>query len=631
MKEGQTLLNKAQKEAINTKEGNLLIVASAGTGKTTTIEERYLNLIENCNFSPEEIMMTTFTNKAAKEMTEKIGKRTKKIPKYIGTMHSLFLKILRENPEEAGVRQGFTLLTEENDKKKIIREVIHKLGLNPVNDNVLYFLDRINRFKNAGIHHEDLEEGSDIEETNKLIEEAIGGDIIRVNSAIKKAGIRVYKEYQKKLNESNILDFDDILLLTYKLFNKNEKVKSYYTSKFKAIMVDEAQDLNVVQRNILELIQNNNLCLIGDDCQNIYSWRGASNELIFKFDKKHQKIILEDNYRSSREIIEAVNKIIKSLSFKINKKLKCTRENGEKIRIRGFYSFDEEIDFFVSEVKQLIKRKENLGDIAILFRTNNLGKQIERAFRRNKIPCHLSRARGFLDREEIRDIIAFLRLKANPYSKIEFERVLGLIEGIGKAKIDKLEGLSIENNSSILDSLNHIDKISLSPQIADNLCRLNTIVKDDLKNPIESFLKFFDYHKRIHKKYASEHEKIEEKEENIETLKALFEEFKYDGEGVTAFLDSLIEMERREKYKNKVILSTIHSAKGLEWKHVIIAGCNDKVIPFYFDKLDKIKRDDELRLFYVAVSRAKDFLTITHSNNHEWRWLEPSPFLRIIK
>ena len=209
--------------------------------------------------------------------------------------------------------------------------------------------------------------------------------------------------------------------------------------------------------------------------------------------------------------------------------------------------------------------------------------------------------------------------------------MLGLIEGIGKAKIDKLEGLSIENNSSILDSLNHIDKISLSPQIADNLCRLNTIVKDDLKNPIESFLKFFDYHKRIHKKYASEHEKIEEKEENIETLKALFEEFKYDGEGVTAFLDSLIEMERREKYKNKVILSTIHSAKGLEWKHVIIAGCNDKVIPFYFDKLDKIKRDDELRLFYVAVSRAKDFLTITHSNNHEWRWLEPSPFLRIIK
>ena len=630
-KENSVRLNKAQTEAVNTANGNLLIIASAGTGKTTTIVERYVNLVKNCKFNPDEIMMTTFTNKAAKDMLEKISKQTAKIPKYIGTMHSLFLKILRDNYKEAGIKQNFTLLTEENDKKKIIREIIVKSGLKPTNDNVLYFTDSINRFKNAGINHEDLEENSDFEETNRLIEEAIGGEVIRVSPAIKKLRIEIYKGYQQKLIESNMLDFDDILLLTYRLFDKNEKIKSIYSNKFKAIMVDEAQDLNVVQRNILELLQNNNLCLIGDDCQNIYSWRGASNELIFKFDKKHKKIMLEDNYRSNKEIIEAVNRIIKSLSFKIDKKLKCTREKGEKIRVKEFYAFDEEVDFLVSEAKQLIKDKERLEDISVLFRTNNLGKQIEREFRRNKIPCHLSRARGFFDREEIRDIVAFLRLKANPYAKLEFERVLGLIEGIGKAKIYKLEELSNKNNFSILESLNHLDKLSFSSQITNSLSKLNAVFKDGVKNSIESFLKFFDYHKKISNKYSSEPEKIEDQEENIETLKELFEGFKYDDEGVVAFLDSLIEMEKKEKDKNKIILSTIHSAKGLEWKHVFIAGCNDKILPFYFDKLDKIKRDDELRLFYVAVSRAKDFLTITHSNNHEWRWLEPSPFLKIIK
>ena len=627
----QVRLNKEQTEAVNTANGNLLIIASAGTGKTTTIVERYVNLVKNCKFDPNGIMMTTFTNKAAKDMLEKISKQTSKIPKYIGTMHSLFLKILRDNYKEARIKQNFTLLTEDNDKKKIIREIIAKSGLKSTNDNVLYFIDSINRFKNAGINHEDLEENSDFEETNRLFEEAIGGEVIRVSPAIKKLRVKIYKEYQKRLIESNMLDFDDILLLTYRLFDKNEKIKSSYLNNFKAIMVDEAQDLNVVQRNILELLQNNNLCLIGDDCQNIYSWRGASNELIFKFDKKHKKIMLEDNYRSNKEIIEAINRIIKSLSFKIDKKLKCTREKGEKIRVKEFYALDDEIYFLVSEAKKLIKDKEKLEDISVLFRTNNLGKQIEREFRRNKIPCHLSRARGFLDREEIRDIVAFLRLKANPYAKLEFERVLGLIEGIGKAKIDKLEELSNKNNFSISESLNHLDKLGFSSQITNSLFKLNVVFKNNVKNPIESFLKFFDYHKRISKKYSTEPEKMEDKEENIETLKELFEGFEYDNEGIVAFLDSLIEMEKKEKDKNKIILSTIHSAKGLEWKHVFIAGCNDKILPFYFDKLSKIKRDDELRLLYVAVSRAKDFLTITHSNNHEWRWLEPSPFLEIIK
>ncbi|KKP30775.1 MAG: Helicase, UvrD/Rep family [Parcubacteria group bacterium GW2011_GWA2_31_28] len=630
-KEFNIIMNKKQIEAINTKDGNLLIIASAGTGKTTTIVERYVNLVKNFKYGPEEIMMTTFTNKSAKDMIDKISRKIPTIPKHIGTMHSLFLKFLRDNYKETGIKQGFTLLTEDNDKKKIIKEILINLKIKPTSDQIYYFLNRINRFKNAGIHHQDLEESISIGNSTNLVKEEIDGEIVKVSSVMKNLGIKVYKEYQRKLSESNMLDFDDILLYTYKLLINNKELRNSYSNKFKAIMVDEAQDLNAVQRNILELIQNDNLCLIGDDCQNIYSWRGASNELIFKFDKKHKKIILEDNYRSNKEIIEAVNKIIKSLSFKIDKKLKCTRDKGEKIRIKDLYSFNDEIDFIVSEIKRLIKNKEELENIAILFRTNNLGKLIEREFRRNKIPCHLSRARGFLEREEIRDIIAFMRLKTNPYSRLEFERVISLIEGVGKAKIVKLEMISEKNSLPILDSLNNLGLLGLSPQIAGNLVNLHKLVKDSAKNPIGSFLKFFDYDKRLHNKYKYEPEKIKDKKENIQVLKDLFEGFNFDKEGVSAFLDSLIEMEKREKNKNKVTLSTIHSAKGLEWKHVFIAGCNDKILPFYFDSLSKIKRDDELRLFYVAVSRAKDSLTITHSNNHEWRFLQPSPFLNIIK
>src|SRR3989344_770996 len=625
-------LNSEQIEAVNTIKGNLLILASAGTGKTTTIVERYVNLVENHKINPEEIMMTTFTNKAAKDMIEKIKKKTKKLPAYIGTMHSLFLRILRENYDKLPIKPNFTLLTEENDKNKIIKQILEKKRIELTNNNVSYFANRIKIFKNRGVSHDDLEEKPDLDDKEIDFEEEIeGGEFVHVNSKIKKLSNYVYKEYQRILKESNMLDFDDILLFTYSLLSKEEKIREFYMKNLKSIMVDEAQDLNVVQRNILELLQNDNLCIIGDDCQNIYTWRGASNELIFNFDKAHKKIVLEDNYRSNKEIIEAINRIIKSLSFKIDKKLKCTREKGEKIRVKEFYALDDEIYFLVSEAKKLIKDKEKLEDISVLFRTNNLGKQIEREFRRNKIPCHLSRARGFLDREEIRDIVAFLRIKVNPNSYLEFDRIMSLIDGAGKAKINILKEFADKVNCPIVDSLSSSLSLKLNPALIDRFLKLSKIIKEDNKNPIESFLKFFNYNNMLLSKYAYELEKVEDKKENIETLKELFAGFEYTNQGIASFLDSLIEMEKREKNKDKVILSTIHSAKGLEWKHVFLAGCNDKILPFYFDSLSKVKRDDELRLFYVAVSRAKDSIIITFSNNHEWRWLEPSPFLEIIR
>ena len=624
-------LNKEQIEAINTTNGNLLILASAGTGKTTTIVERYVNLVENHKFRPNEIMMTTFTNKAAKNMIEKIKRRTDKTPSYIGTMHSLFLKMIRENAEKLSINPNFTLLTEEGDKKKIIKWILTERNIEPTTNNILYLLNRIEKFKNRGINPEDLDESLDLEEGNIVKEEIEGGDFVQVHSNIRSLSNYVYKKYQNKLKELNKLDFDDILLYTYLLLDKNENIRRNYQNKFRAIMVDEAQDLNVVQRNILEYLQNNNLCLVGDDCQNIYSWRGASNDLIFNFDKSHKKIILKDNYRSSKEIIDNVNRIIESIFFKIDKKLNCTREVGERIRVRKFDEFRDEISFVAYEIKDLLRKKEPIEEITVLFRTNRIGKQIERVFRKNKIPCHLSRAKGFFEREEIKDILSFIRLKLNHDSILDFERLLGLVEGIGKSKIEQLKEIAPKEKIDIFGSFNYLDRLSMNTQTKEKLSRLKSLLNDKSYNPLDSFLKFFNYEQKLTEKYSSDPEKIEDKLENISVLKELIKDYEFSYLGIREFLDSLIEIERKEKDKNKVVLTTIHSAKGLEWKHVYLIGCNETILPSYMGKLSKIKKDDELRLFYVAVSRAKDFLTITHSLGNGYKELEPSQFLEIIK
>ncbi len=624
-------LNQEQVNAINTTDGNLLILASAGTGKTTTIVERYVNLVEKHGYNPCEIMMTTFTNKAAKDMIEKISKRTKKLPEYIGTMHSLFLRILRENAHLVRKDSNFTLITDDSEKKKIIKEILKKEKIKASADELNYVVHRISKYKNFGILSEklSLNKAIDIEGYDKKQEDLIEDEIVYVSSDIEENINKFYKLYQQYLKDSNLMDFDEILLCTLEILEKYPEIKKKYSNKFKVIMVDEAQDLNLIQIKILDNLMNNNICLIGDDCQNIFEWRGSSSELVFNFDRKHKKVVLEDNYRSSEEIIEAINKTIDSMKFKIIKKLRCTRKKGEKITIIGFEEFLEEVEYIIDEIRKLIKKKEVLHEIAILARTNYIGKGIERELIRNRIPCHLSKSKSFFDREEIKDIISFLNLKVNPDSKIDFSRLMKILPGIGNVAINRMIDYSIERKISFIGVLNNIGNINVNDQVKYSGGIINEALSSD-KNPIESFIKGINYDKIINNKYRNEEMKIEDKFENISLLLDLFEGYSYDAEGIKNFLDSLIDIEKKEKYKNKIIISTIHSAKGLEWKHVFLACCNEKILPYYKDKLTNLKRDSELRLFYVAISRAKDNLTITHSNHHNWRFLEPSQYIEII-
>lgn len=624
-KENFPKLNKDQLEAVNTISGNLLIVASAGTGKTTTIVERYVNLVENHGFGRDEILMTTFTNKAAKDMVEKIAKRTNKIPYYAGTMHSIFLKILRDHATLVRKNRNFTII-DEGDKKKIIRQILLEKGIDTRAEYVKYFIGRIGKFKNTGTLAGVLEpELSDFSSADK-IEVEMDEDIIYINEKIKAASVIIYKKYDDYLKDKNLIDLDDILLLTFRLFDEYKLVRDKYSRQFKAIMVDEAQDLNVVQMKILELLQNDNLCLIGDDCQNIYEWRGSSNELVFRFSEKHNKIVLKDNYRSSQNIICAVNKTIDSMQFKINKELVCTRDKGSKIIIDSFNTFEEEVFATVFKIKELIKKGTSKEDIAVLFRTNNIGKLVEREFRKNKIPCYLSKAKHFMEREEIKDVLAFLKLKLNPSSWIDFERVCGLLEGVGKVKLAKIHANMDLKKSSAIEA---VEGLKLNEVASFNLNLLKEALSQE-GNPIDIFLEKLKYFRHLSNEYTSDTSKIEDKMENIKVLLEMFIGTSFNEEGIRSFLDGLLEIDRKEKHKDKVTLSTIHSAKGLEWKHVFLVSCNEKVLPYYTNVLTSIKRDAELRLFYVAISRAKDFLTISYSEWDKWKQKEPSQFLELI-
>ncbi len=626
-------LNKEQLEAINFVSGNLLIIASAGTGKTTTVVERYANLVQNHNYKPSEIMMTTFTNKASKDMIKKIIERTGSEPPYVGTMHSLFLKIVRSNAERLSISPEFTLIHDEYDKKKIVRQILLNEKIEAKAENVNYFTRWINRFKNVGVLAENLSENLTMDENIKqgIIEEVLDDEIIRVNPALRKYVNKIYKKYEEELKKRNSIDLDDILLLTFKLLDKNSDIRESYSKKFKVIMVDEAQDLNVVQKNILNLLKNNNLCLIGDDCQNIYEWRGSSNQLVFDFSENEKTIFLKENYRSSKNIIESVNKVINSMKFKIDKKLNCTKKDSGNVAVESFSNFDEELEFIVYEIKDLIKNEVQKDQIAVLFRTNRIGKEVEREFKRNKIPCHLSKSKDFFGREEIKDIISFLRLKINHQSLIDFERIFVLQEGFGKTTAKKFEEISSKRKCSIVDSLNYGSEIKLNLEKISEINKLSRVLNNFNKNPISLFLDDFRYRNILLNKYKDNRERLQDKIENIQVLIDLFGERGNTKEEINLFLDELIELEKKDKTKDKVILSTIHSAKGLEWEHVFLISCNEKTLPFYTKELEPLKRDSELRLFYVAISRAKKSLVISHYEQNGWgKENERSRFIDII-
>src|SRR3989344_3706624 len=628
-------------------EGPLLIVAGAGAGKTKTITHRILNLIKN-GVAPEKILAVTFTNKAAKEMKERVyhllnseGQNvlekslsrfdldSEKMP-FVSTFHSLGVYIIKENAKILGLTRHFTIL-DESDSTALIKEATKEMGLDPKQYDPKKIGNIISREKGKFTHLVDYKE--------------------RASDYLSKIVAQVWNLYERKKAKENSLDFDDLLLKTTKLLKENEQIRKIYQKKWDYIHVDEYQDTNEVQYLMSRLLSENNknICVVGDADQNIYSWRGANLKNILSFEKDYGKdvkiILLEENYRSTKNILEAANEIIKKNKYRPDKNLFTKNKIGEKI---GFYeALDEsdEADFVATKILEILdggkirefaswsgrghtnKNKSvadprtranftNFADIAILYRANFQSRVLEEAMLKYNIPYQVLGVK-FFERKEIKDTLAYLRAALNPESLSDIKRIINFpARGIGKVTLAKIFAGERE-------SLPIKVKIKI-----DNFYKTLKEIKNKIENEKASdVIKFTVKKSGIEMELSSGTEEEMERLENIKELATLA--LKYDnlknGEGVEKLLedaalasdqDGIMINEEKKEDKNTVKLMTVHASKGLEFKYVFITGLEDGLFPH--QKNEEIKnvedREEERRLFYVALTRAKEKLFLSFSN-----------------
>ena len=630
-----TGLNNAQKEAVLYTDGPLLIVAGAGAGKTKTITHRIVNLIKN-GIAPEEILAVTFTNKAAKEMRERIIKEIEKNAKgqnkipFVSTFHSLGVHIIKENAHILGLTKHFTIL-DESDSTSLIKQALKEIGLDPKEHDPRKIKNIISREKGKFIHLSDYTENN--------------------NDYSSKITAQVWNLYEKKKAKENSLDFDDLLLKATKLLKDNLEIRKIYQEKWKYIHIDEYQDTNEVQYLMSKLLseKSKNICVVGDADQNIYSWRGANLKNILNFEKDYPNakiILLEENYRSTKNILEAANEIIKKNQYRPDKNLFTKNKTGEKISIYEALDENDEADFVATKILEIGDTGENVlertlgrsdGDgqrkfstenfsgesknifssIAILYRTNFQSRAHEEAMLRYNIPYQVLGIK-FFERKEIKDTLAYLRAALNPESLSDIKRIINFpTRGIGKVTIVKIfagekESLPIKTKIKI-----------------DNFYNLLEQIKEKIQAEKAS-----DVIKFVLKKTGIENELLGSTEEDLERLENIKElatlALKYnelkDGLGIEKLLedaslasdqDSIMHNQEKKKgTENAVKLMTIHAAKGLEFKYVFIVGLEDGLFPHRASEGQKGDRDDEeeRRLFYVALTRAKEKLFLSFAN-----------------
>ena len=561
-------LNKEQKEAVTYDGSSLLVLAGAGSGKTKVLTYRAAWLIETQKANPENILLLTFTNKAAGEMRQRIAFLTKNKPAFAGTFHSFCAKLLRIDGTYIGVPRDFVIYDEE-DSKDLIKEITESRNLSPDFYKPKIILGEISELKNNLITPDDY-----FQIAHGEWQENIG---------------LIYQTYQKKLKKAGALDFDDLLVYALNLLKENQKIKEKWQEKLKFVLVDEWQDTNKVQylltKNLVEI--HKNITAVGDASQSIYSWRGADfrniNYLIRDF-PQIKVINLEQNYRSTQNILDAANSIIAKNSSHPILRLWTENQKGEKITLYFASSGKDEANFVAEKVKELLEKKENKKkDIAVLYRTNAQSRTIEEAFLNQGIAYRLVGGIRFYGRAEIKDIVSFLRLIANPKDSVSKKRILKL----GKRRFEKF--------------------ISLKEEIKDKTENLSTLEIMDL------VIEKTDYLKRFQKESEENIAKLE----NIKELRSVAREFT----SLSDFLENvaLIEAEQEKGGKIKsqnqdqdmVTLMTLHASKGLEFKIVFIVGMEEGIFP-HSRSLDDINQlEEERRLAYVGITRAKEMLFLS--------------------
>ncbi len=616
-------LNDAQIEAVTHIDGPLLILAGAGSGKTKTITTRLAYLLGEVGIDPLNTLTLTFTNKASAEMRERaiklIGNNITKFP-LLCTFHKFGLLFLKFHIERLGRANSFVII-DSDDKKRLIKAISKDLKIDLAPS---FIASEISKYKNNLLEPDDVVEKAELPEY--------------------KQAAQIYVEYQKNIKENNLVDFDDLITLTYKILQENRDLRIETSKRYQYIMVDEYQDTNELQFQLLQLLcsEHNNLCVVGDDDQSIYGWRGANIRNILEFHQNFEdtKIIkLETNYRSTNQILEAANSLIEHNRNRLGKKLVSFKGDGKEIEL--LHSIDEahEAKNIAGQIKKLLKDGVDPDEIAVLYRINALSRSLEEGFTKEGLRFKLIGGTRFYDRAEIKDIISYFRVIANPTDDFSLLRIINKPRrGLGKTSIQKLQNLAKKQNNSLYMTIleNSVDTLqkAISKKAALTLKDLiKTIdeLQDETQSSWDNFITIFEQKVGL-KNYYYKNQDGSDRVMNIDEFYGYLRDSSKKNPHLTLdeFLNEIsLQSEQDQVEDNAVNIMSIHASKGLEFEHLFIIGLEEEFFPLLGDGCNM---EEERRLGYVAFTRAKSHLTLCYTDSRFYKGyrkqgLEKSRFL----
>jgi len=610
-------LNPAQREAVEAIDGPVLILAGPGSGKTRVIAHRVAYLIKVCGVSPHRIIAVTFTNKAAREMVERlhrlIGERMVG-DLTIGTFHAICARILRQAGRAIGVDPRFVIYDDE-DQISLLKRTLKEIGLDPKQYAPRALSSAISAAKSGTITPQEY-----IRSTRSYFEEVVG---------------RVYESYQATLTESNALDFDDLLMKTVQLFRNSPETLAKYQSRYLHILVDEFQDTNLVQYELIRQLggDRHNICVVGDPDQSIYSWRFADLRNILSFEKDYPEakvVLLEQNYRSTQLILETASHVISANLQRKPKKLWTDNEPGEMVNIVETYTEQEEAQFVVGEIEHLVEGgKAKLGDCAVMYRTNAQSRALEEAFIRYGTPYKLVAGTRFYERREVKDIIAYLRFTQNPQDSVSLLRIINVPgRGIGQQSQSQLSSWAKSLGVSQYEALKLLtepkedgQRPPFNSRIAKALAGFMELAQELASRSQElSLVELFDLviKRTGYEEYLLGEKDGEERWENILELRTVAQEYSHlePDEGLTVFLEGVTlvsDVDSLDETVDAATLVTLHQAKGLEFPVVFIVGVEDGILPHFKSLTDPAQMEEERRLCYVGITRAKQRVYLVYA------------------
>ncbi|GMA09492.1 DNA helicase [Tetragenococcus halophilus subsp. flandriensis] len=614
-------MNQKQEEAITTTEGPLLLMAGAGSGKTRVLTHRIAYLIEEKSVNPWNILAITFTNKAAKEMKERVKGLLDAQAEgvWVSTFHSMCVRILRRDVDLIGYSQNFTIV-DPAEQRTLMKNVLKTLDIDPKKYDPRGILGNISNAKNALLTPEAYQQMQ-----GSYFEEIVG---------------RCYEMYQKELHKNQSMDFDDLIMNTITLLKNNEEVLQYYQNKFQYIHVDEYQDTNHAQYILVNLLAKRlkNLCVVGDADQSIYGWRGADMQNILDFEKDYpqaQTIFLEQNYRSTKNILQAANQVITNNQNRKDKSLWTDNTTGQTISYYRGDSERDEAQFVVKNIQQTIDDEgKNYGDFAVLYRTNAQSRAIEEMLLKANIPYTMVGGHKFYDRKEIKDILAYLNAIANPEDSLSLARIINVPKrGIGPGTLEKLNDFADFNAMPLLEAAENIELSNISGKVMKKIKAFGDMMVNF--HQMVPFLSMTELTKEVLQKSGYYDElksqntlEAQARLENLDEFLTVTQEFdkQYENQAeedresaenkLTVFLNDLSllsDVDQYEEESSEVTLMTLHAAKGLEFPVVFLIGMEENIFPLARAAMEESELEEERRLAYVGITRAEEKLYLTNA------------------